>query len=150
MRNGKSATRPSASRDEWKGRMESMEKVGNLMTWPNGLRRGSGPHPAIWVKPGQTWSNRFSPGPIWASFIMSLLYVVGSKAQYTRHGGWHLRSHENGRANRNCAIVRGHTRSNPVTPGQTWSKRKKRFDRQTPIRLQNRANHQEIAEKILL
>ena len=137
-------------RVELKGRMEHKEGVGNLMAWPNGLGRRSGPHPALLVKPGQTWSNRFSPGPIWASFTMSLLYVVGSKRQYTRHGGWPLRIQEAGQANRNCAIVRGHSRSNPVTPGQTWSKRKKRFDRQTPIRLQARANHQEIAEKLLL
>jgi hypothetical protein len=122
MRNGKIATRPSASRDALKGRMERIEKEGYLMAWPNGLRRGSGPHPAIWVKPGQTWSNRFSPRScgkglhcpwimLWVPCDNVQGMVVGPCAD--KKPGRQIAIVQS------CAVTPGQTQSHLVKPGQS-------------------------------
>jgi hypothetical protein len=61
MRKGKIENVPSGFREGLNGRMEEVEKVGNLMTWLSGLPWVQAPKWAIWsdpVKPGQTKSRR--------------------------------------------------------------------------------------------
>jgi hypothetical protein len=119
MRKGKSATRPSASRDELNGRMVRMEEVGTLMTWPNGLPRGSGRQPVILVKASQAWSNRFSLGSsglefdcpchiLWVPFHNAQRMVVGLCGNI-----------KTGRQIAIAPIVPGQTQSNPVKLGQS-------------------------------
>jgi hypothetical protein len=55
MANGRTAARPAGIRHVPMTPMELLEEeVGHLMTWPGGLPKNSGPHPAFLVKPGQT------------------------------------------------------------------------------------------------
>jgi hypothetical protein len=154
MRNGKSATWISARRDESKARMERAEEVVHLMTWLNGLPRRSG-SPSVPF--GQTQSNLVKPffdWTVWARHTASLPYIVGSTTRYTTHGGM-LEQQTPGtpcnpqsaiRSSTEIAEVNPQSPSNPVKPSQTCSKRRKRFDRQTPTSLQSLGNHQEIAQ----
>lgn len=88
MRSGKSATRPSASRDELKARMEFFAEVGMLMTWPNGLPRVQAPIRSIWsnlvklgqtdLQPGLSWQGSHCPCHIlWGACRDAQRMVVG-------------------------------------------------------------------------
>ncbi len=133
MRNGKAATRPSARRDELEVRIGNMDEVVSLITWPNGFSGGQSSYPAFLVKPGQTGIKFGSSGLafdrprhiLWVPYRNAQRMVVGLDGKRM--------------AGRQFAIPQ----SCPVKPGQSWSKRKKGFDRQTSIRPQPPANHQQ-------
>ena len=119
MRNGRIGTRPSARRDESKARMERMEKVVNLITWPNALPGVQAALRPFWsnpVKPGQTVFQPGSPGMAF-DCPCHILWVPCHNTQ--RMVVCFDSGHRCRHAIRNCPIVPGQTQSNLVKPGQS-------------------------------
>jgi len=85
------------------------------MNWPNGLPRGSSPQTVLLVKPGQTRSNRLSPGPFGQGSPLPLPYIVGSMRQY--HKAWWFAS----TANTTTAMQSAIRNPQSAIAGQTWS-----------------------------
>ena len=82
MRKGKIEKVPSGIREGLNGRMEQVEKLGNLMTGLNGHPCVQAPKRPLWsnpVKPSQTWSSLVkAKRGVWPSIRSGVTEICGS------------------------------------------------------------------------
>jgi hypothetical protein len=138
MRDGNIAMRPAGFRDEFKARTQHGEETGTLMRRADTLPRVQAPPSGTF---GQTWSNLvkplFNPVRSGKAHTGNAIYCWFHATRYYRL--W-LPAAGTRRRTGNSPLAQ----SNPVKSSQTQSNRKRKFDRQPPMRLESLAIYQAI------